>query len=280
MNRWRGHTDEDVPPLGGEEQSNNKQKGDSMSQSLRRSISFSAHRANILAFACGILSATLAASAFGGCPSGKSPVPAEPSVGIPMSFGVLWSGIQFPHRGLNGTVMFDWGDGTASEGNIICSGDPRIQDMVICGAVGRHTYSAVETGIQITVGGGGLCTSAPFDVVAGPPPPGADVLSDPKLMLRRVQATVAVMGVIAAFSDSNPSAVVADFTAVIDWGDGTQSDGVVSSPSPGKLNVSPAFGGHTYATKGSVTVSVSLSAPGVAESTATGMVTVRGGRHR
>jgi hypothetical protein len=85
------------------------------------------------------------------------------------------------------------------------------------------------------------------------------------------------MGVIATFSDSNPSALVSDFTAVIDWGDGTQSDGVVSSPSSGVLGVT---GDHTYTTAESVTIAVSLSATGVTESTATGIVTVASGRHR
>jgi hypothetical protein len=108
-----------------------------------------------------------------------------------------------------------------------------------------------------------------------PPPPGGDVLSSPKLMLKRAHVNVPVMGVIATFRDSNPSALVSDFTAVIDWGDGTQSDGVVTKPSPGVLDVSAASGGHTYGTRGRVTVSVSLSAPSVTESTATGTVQVR-----
>jgi|SRR5215472_14821213 len=111
-----------------------------------------------------------------------------------------------------------------------------------------------------------------------PPPPGGDVLSQPKLMFKHARVNVPVTGLIATFRDSNPSALVSDFTAVIDWGDGTQSDGVVSSSSPGVLDVSVPTGGHAYATVENVTVSVSLSAPGVTAAAATGVVKV--GRHK
>ena len=75
-------------------------------------------------------------------------------------------------------------------------------------------------------------------------------------------------GVIATVRDSNPSVLVTDFTATIDWGDGTQSDGVITA-SGGTLSVS---GGHTYSHKGSFTVSVSLT--GAASATAIGTVKV------
>ena len=65
-----------------------------MSQSSLRSISSGDRWSNILAFAFGILNAALAASTFGGCPSGLSPIPGEPTVGIPMSFGDR--GLAFP----------------------------------------------------------------------------------------------------------------------------------------------------------------------------------------
>jgi hypothetical protein len=86
---------------------------------------------------------------------------------------------------------------------------------------------------------------------------------------------VPVTGVIATFYDSNPSAVVSDFTAVIDLGDGAQSDGIVISPRPVCWTVGAPPGAHAYATRGMVTVSLSRSAPSVTPSTATGMVTVR-----
>jgi hypothetical protein len=188
-----------------------------------------------------------------------------------MSFAVSVHPMSPPGNFFAGYIEFNWGDRTVSEVRNLCFFDPHAPIPWSCTARGSHTYSTVETGIHITAG---ACTSAPFNVVAGgsPPPPGGDVLSHPKLILRLVHVNVPVMGVIATFRDSNPSALVSDFTAVIDWGDGTQSDGVVSSPRPGTLEV---IAGHTYATRGRMTASVSLSAPSVTESTATGTVKVR-----
>jgi len=137
------------------------------------------------------------------------------------------------------------------------------------------------TGVTITVHASGTCTTHPFNVAAAepppqqPPPPGNDVLSNPTLKLWVARVNVPVIGVVATFSDSNPSAYIPGFTAVIDWGDGTQTDGAISSPWAGALNVSAPAGGHFYAAPPrAVTVSVSLSALGVTESTATGKVWV------
>jgi hypothetical protein len=137
------------------------------------------------------------------------------------------------------------------------------------------------TGISIhlqTIGLGGevlSCNTNKFDVV-GPPSPGGDVLSDPKLLLRRAVAGIPVSGVIMTVTDSNPSVVVSDFTALIDWGDGSQSEGVVSA-SAGQLSISTP-GDHAYSQAGSFTVSVSIT--GTASAEATGTVNVKGSRHR
>jgi hypothetical protein len=109
-----------------------------------------------------------------------------------------------------------------------------------------------------------------------PPPPGGDVLSNPTLQLASAAKGIPITGVIATFTDSNTSAITADFTALINWGDHTQSTGVVSS-SAGAFSVSAPPGGHTYTERGSVTVSVHLTevANGTASSTATGTVEVK-----
>ncbi len=69
-------------------------------------------------------------------------------------------------------------------------------------------------------------------------------------------------GVVATFTDSDPSATIGSFTATINWGDGTTSTGVVSY-SHGVFSVT---GGHTYHQYGtySTTVVVSSSADGSA----------------
>jgi hypothetical protein len=109
----------------------------------------------------------------------------------------------------------------------------------------------------------------------GPPPPGGDALSDPTLQLTSATVDVPVTGVIATFTDSNPSAITSDFTALINWGDGTQSAGVVSR-SANTFSVSAPAGGHTFVRRGSTTVSAHLTeiANGTARSRATGAVLV------
>ena len=189
------------------------------------------------------------------------------------------------------TATIGWGDGTSSAVSIgqstlkQCSMPPVLSCQTTFVAAASHAYSAPMSGIRIEVGGlvhfpvsaqSFSCATANFDVEEPPPPPppppGGDVLSNPRLVLRSAHVGAPITGVIARFSDSNPSAVVSDFTALIDWGDGTQSQGVVGG-SAGTLSVSG--GGHEYGQPGVFTVSVSLSAPGVASSAATGKVLVR-----
>ncbi len=73
-------------------------------------------------------------------------------------------------------------------------------------------------------------------------------------------------GVVATFNDTNSTSIATDFTATIDWGDGTASTGTVTGGS-GALTVS---GDHIYAAPGTDTVTVALAddAPGSATATA------------
>ncbi len=79
---------------------------------------------------------------------------------------------------------------------------------------------------------------------------------------------------VATFEDDNPAATTADFTATIDWGDGT-----AVTPSTLIGFSSAAFvvlGSHTYADEGSFTVTVTISdvAPGTGTATATDTATI------
>jgi hypothetical protein len=75
-------------------------------------------------------------------------------------------------------------------------------------------------------------------------------------------------GAVATFEDDNPAATPADFTATIDWGDG-------SSPTAGTIGSSSAaftvLGQHTYADEGSFTATVTIAdvSPGTGTATAT-----------
>ena len=60
---------------------------------------------------------------------------------------------------------------------------------------------------------------------------------------------------VATFTDANPSATAGDFTATINWGDGTTSSGTDhGGPNTGIFSVSGAA--HTYAEAGNYTITV------------------------
>src|SRR5207302_1227446 len=65
-----------------------------------------------------------------------------------------------------------------------------------------------------------------------------------------------VSGTVGSFSDANSGATAADFTATIQWGDGSSSAGVVSGPTGGPFTVS---GSHLYAEEGSYTIAVTVT---------------------
>ena len=64
-------------------------------------------------------------------------------------------------------------------------------------------------------------------------------------------------GAVASFVDGTPGATQADFTSMINWGDGTEpTAGTVSGPTGGPFTVS---GTHTYSAAGAYGVNVSLT---------------------
>jgi len=80
-------------------------------------------------------------------------------------------------------------------------------------------------------------------------------------------------GAVATFEDDNPAATPADFTATIDWGDGSPTTAGTIGSSSGAFVV---IGQHTYADEGSFTVTVTIAdvAPGTGTATATDTATV------
>ncbi len=77
--------------------------------------------------------------------------------------------------------------------------------------------------------------------------------------------------VVATFSDANPAATAADFSATITWGDATSSAGVVSAGSNGGWQVS---GAHAYAQSGFMSVSVFIQDDGGQKTGGAGIITV------
>jgi ELWxxDGT repeat protein len=76
---------------------------------------------------------------------------------------------------------------------------------------------------------------------------------------------------IGTFADSNPYSVIGDFTATIDWGDGTTSKGTIARRPVGGYNI---FASKRYNVLGRRTVTVRVESVGGSTSEATGSVLV------
>lgn len=88
-----------------------------------------------------------------------------------------------------------------------------------------------------------------------------------------------VSTVVATFTDADPNGTASDYTATIDWGDGSTTTGAVTAsppPSAGPAASGTFFvsGGHAYAEDGKYTITVKIADAGGATATATSSVTV------
>jgi hypothetical protein len=229
-------------------------------------------RTRLLAFGLGILLSTPTVSALAvvTCAHITGPVYENHPLVLHSFWGnPTFTGIVASNRDSNPVAesyTISWGDGTVSTGRSSAIGSLHL-------ASGGHTYSAAMSGVSISVqfDTGESCSSNAFDVLALPP----DVLSNPWFGLTAATVAVPVHDETAAFFDANPYPIASDFTASINWGDGTVTAGVIEA-SIGALLVFPPPGGHAYSGQGSFTVSatVTQNAPGTATSTATGTVVV------
>src|SRR5208283_3548051 len=168
----------------------------------------------------------------------------------------------------NFTATIDWGDGTTTTGTV--SGSNRAFAVA-----GGHTYAdegsdplsvtIADTLNSATTSPSGTVTVAEGDTLAANPITFAASVGQP------------FTGTVASFTDPTyPNNVASDFTATIDWGDGSPTTtGTVSGGSGSPFTVS---GTHTYTATGTDTVAVTLSddPPGTATATADSTATVSG----
>src|SRR6185437_5358731 len=134
------------------------------------------------------------------------------------------------------TVTIDWGDGSAATfGSVVANAHGGFD------VTGGHTYDQEVTSLPITTvirdAGGSVATAIGTAQVADAP-------------LAAAAATIAATegaafsGAIASFSDANPNAAAGDFTATIDWGDGSATtSGSVIANTNGGFDVT---GAHIY----------------------------------
>ena len=165
------------------------------------------------------------------------------------------------------TSTIDWGDGTTTAGTIVGSNGSFTVD-------GGHTYAdegSFQPIVTITrtadaaqvVDNDGSVAVAENDALT---PHGTTISGSPGQVLSNV--------VVATFIDTDTAAPANDFTATIDWGDGTTSAGTVSGGS-GTFGVA---GTHTYAADGHDTISVTLTddPPGTATATSAANIGLAG----
>ncbi|HTD23143.1 MAG TPA: hypothetical protein VK738_10845 [Terriglobales bacterium] len=146
------------------------------------------------------------------------------------------------------TAIINWGDGTpSSSGTIVANGTGGFN------VVGSHVYA--EEGnytAKITVMDvGGAKASANTSVSVADAP-----LSVQGQSIGATEGTLISNVLMATFSDSDPNAIVSDYTAIINWGDGTSSAAVVSANGGGGFNV---IGSHAYADEGPYTAQITVT---------------------
>ena len=160
------------------------------------------------------------------------------------------------------TASITWGDGSSSTVSVT----PR-QDGSYSVA-GSHTY-AEEGNYTITVSvsdGKGLNAST-MDTAT---------VSDATLTLKQFaagQVKHLTAGVAALFTDADPAGIASDYTAKVTWGDGTTSTLKVYKNPGGQGFV--LAGSHSYAKKGTYSVTLTISDQGGSQIIKTANVTAR-----
>jgi hypothetical protein len=151
------------------------------------------------------------------------------------------------------TASIDWGDGSSSAGTVSGgSGSFAVN--------GTHTYADEGTYTVTTTLQKGSTTAGTAQSTA--------TVSDAPLTASGktlVTGSATFSGAVASFTDGNAAAPASDFTASINWGDGSSSAGAIASNGSG-FNVS---GSHTYSSVGSYTITTTINDKGGSSATAT-----------
>jgi hypothetical protein len=174
----------------------------------------------------------------------------------------------------NFTATINWGDGTTSPGTVVQAPAQIIAlgGRSLVGATlqlpggfevqGTHTYQHFGdftisstltplTGAQTVLVSHAHIQDAPL-VPLGQAPP-----------LQAVEAVAMPQTQVAAFVDTDPLGVPADYSAVITWGDGQSSTGLIQpvngiGPLAGQIDHFIVLGSHTYAQAGPFIVTVTI----------------------
>jgi len=152
------------------------------------------------------------------------------------------------------SASINWGDGITTTGTIAQA------SAGVFSITGTHTFAEASNARAITVtitdaNGGGTATISDSATVADAP------LTSTGVAVVAMKGTPVPVGtLVATFSSANPAAVAGNFTATINWGDGTTTTGTVTSAggSVSGFLVTSATA-HTYATVGSFVIQVTIT---------------------
>lgn len=151
-----------------------------------------------------------------------------------------------------------WGDGSPASAGVITGGAGSFT------VTGTHTYTE-EGSYSVAITVTDIDNSSNNATVTT-----AATISDAPLTsacAAPVTLGPAYAGPTATLTDANPIGTLTDFSATIDWGDGSSSAGTIVGPSvgPGPYTVS---GAHTYTTVGPHTITTTIADIGGSTTTA------------
>ena len=156
------------------------------------------------------------------------------------------------------TASINWGDGTAA------TADTRITSQgtangVVFSVFGNHTYTmtgsfTVVTTITKTASTSTAVASSTATIALQPP--SVNSVTNLKGLAVSAVQDVQTTQDVATFNDTDTSAIPSDFTATINWGDGTTNTaGTITEDASNLFHVT---GTHTYTKAGSFTPTVTI----------------------
>jgi len=147
------------------------------------------------------------------------------------------------------SASIDWGDGGAIDTGTISG--PQGGPFTITGShsyADEGSYSATVQVTDLTLPADGGTADSPVTVTDA-------AINGAALSFNATTGASTGTIPVAMFTDTNPGAAAADFSASIDWGDSSTSAGTIIGPLGGPFAVSAA---HTYASQGTFPVVVSI----------------------
>lgn len=149
----------------------------------------------------------------------------------------------------NYTATVDWGDGSSSSTGTVTAVSGTPGSFTVSA---NHTYAdAGSDPVKVTVTEVDASSSTASGQANATVAEAPIVVSTGSIA---PTAAAAFSGQVATFTDGDPLTPAGDYSASINWGDGTTTSGTVSGSS-GSFTVT---GGHTYATVGSFPLTVSV----------------------